>query len=68
MRYKMTFISLPMTRVVTVAITAPDQPFTIEQLGDDVVALLDHLQVKASPFLWYFDGWFDRSMACDSPP
>jgi len=30
--------------------TAPDQPFTIEQLGDDVVALLDHLQVKQAHF------------------
>ena len=30
--------------------TAPDQPFTIEQLGDDVIALLDHLQVKQAHF------------------
>ena len=48
--------------------STPNGPYTVEQLGVDVVRLLDHLNVSKAAFVWYFNGWFNRSMAGDSLP
>lgn len=47
--------------------STPDGPYTVEQLGEDVVRLLDHLNISKAAFCGISMG-VNRSMACDSLP
>ena len=44
-------------------VDAPPGPYSIEQLGRDVLALLDHLETSRARVLRHFDGRHDRHVA-----
>mgnify|MGYP000055549248 CR=1 FL=1 len=48
--------------------SAPDEPYTILQMADDVVALMDHLQIPAANILgWSMGGIIAQSLAVRHP-
>jgi 3-oxoadipate enol-lactonase len=48
--------------------SAPDEPYTIEQMASDLLALLDHLQISSTNLLgWSMGGLIAQSLALSQP-